>query len=368
MPIFCSNPAADFKPYSEEVLNRIQEIASGGSYILGSEVSSFEKEFADYIGQSFGIGVANGTDGIELALRCCNLEPGDEVITVSHTASATPTAIVKAGGIPLFVDIDPETYTLNPALIEPNLSSRTKAIIPVHIYGHPADMGRIIAIAKSHNIAVIEDCAQAAGAAISGRKIGSFGDFSSFSFYPTKNLSTLGDAGLVLTNSRERYEQIRALRQYGWHERFYSSELGLNSRMDELHAAILRVRLKYLNFQNQQRAKIAQRYIECLSRFPIKLPTTAHLSSHVFHLFVIQVENRDELTSFLNARDIYPGIHYPYAAHQQPAFQKRHLTTQLPVTESLYQRCLSLPIYASMTSDEVNQVVESVSDWFSSGT
>jgi len=365
-PLYCSNPSADLEPYLTQISQQIDKVFAGGAFILGPEVSAFECEFSDYINQPFGIGVANGTDALELALRCCDLEPGDEVITVSHTASATPTAILRAGGTPVFIDIEADTFCMNPDLIEPHLSSRTKAIVPVHIYGHPADMERINAIAKKNKIAVIEDCAQAVGSVSAGKKIGAFGDFSCFSFYPTKNLATLGDAGFVCTNSERHFKRLMALRQYGWRERFQSLELGLNSRMDELHAAILRVLLPHLDVQNEKRKKVAKRYQDGLSTLPVTLPISRPLNDHVYHLFVVQVENRDQLISFLNARNIYPGIHYPKAAHQQAAFSKRVSEASLPVTESLYERCVSLPIYASMSDTDVDRVIRSITDWFHS--
>ena len=364
MKILCSNPLADYLPYSTEILTAITDVLASGSYILGNEVLSFEAEFKKYLGSQYAIGVANGTDALQLALRCCELQPSDEVITVAHTASATVTAIIQAGGTPVFVDINPQTYTMDPDLLERALTPRTKAVIPVHIYGHPADMPSIMAFAQDHDLTVIEDCAQAHGACIAGKSVGTFGDFSCFSFYPTKNLATLGDGGLVVTKTEEHDAHIRALREYGWRNKFNSEEAGINSRLDELHAAILRVRLKYLDSQNSKRREIASLYQDGLSNSELTLPFADSLAYHVYHLFAVQTIKRDGLVQFLNDRGIFPGVHYPVPAHQQPAFAKYSPAARLPVTEELSKRIVSLPMYPTLGHDEVEIIISSIKEWF----
>ncbi len=364
MKILCSNPLADYLPYSTEILTAITDVLASGSYILGNEVLSFEAEFKKYLGSQYAIGVANGTDALQLALRCCELQPSDEVITVAHTASATVTAIIQAGGTPVFVDINPQTYTMDPDLLERALTPRTKAIIPVHIYGHPADMPSIMAFAQDHDLTVIEDCAQAHGACIAAKSVGTFGDFSCFSFYPTKNLATLGDGGLVVTKTEEHDAHIRALREYGWRNKFNSEEAGINSRLDELHAAILRVRLKHLDSQNSKRREIASLYQDGLSNSELTLPFADSLAYHVYHLFAVQTIKRDGLVQFLNDRGIFPGVHYPVPAHQQPAFAKYSPAARLPVTEELSKRIMSLPMYPTLGHNEVEIIISSIKEWF----
>ena len=363
MKIPCSNPLTDYLPYSTEILTAITDVLASGSYILGNEGLSFEAEFKKYLGSQYAIGVANGTDALQLALRCCKLQPSDEVITVAHTASATVTAIIQAGGTPVFVDINPQTYTMDPDLLERALTPRTKAVIPVHIYGHPADMPSIMAFAQDHDLTVIEDCAQAHGACIAAKSVGTFGDFSCFSFYPTKNLATLGDGGLVVTKTEEHDAHIRALREYGWRNKFNSEEAGINSRLDELHAAILRVRLKHLDSQNSKRREIASLYQDGLSNSELTLPFADSLAYHVYHLFAVQTIKRDGLVQFLNDRGIFPGVHYPVPAHQQPAFAKYSPAAGLPVTEELSKRIMSLPMYPTLGHDEVEIIISSIKEW-----
>jgi len=260
-PNFNKNPLLlSYQEHKEEIDAAISRVLESGWYILGEEVRSFEKEFSKYIGVNHGIGVGNGTDAITLALKACGIGPGDEVITVSHTAVATVAAIELSGATPVLIDISPDTYTLDPDHLKEAITPKTKAVLPVHLYGHPADMDRIIPIAEEHDLYVIEDCAQSHGSIHHRKKTGSLGDIAAFSFYPTKNLGAIGDGGMVVTDDANLAEQVRLLRQYGWKERNKSSIPGLNSRLDEVQAAILRVKLQYLDSENLRRRSIANIY------------------------------------------------------------------------------------------------------------
>ena len=258
--ITCSNPKAQYLSYKREIDSAISNVLTSGRYILGEEVHKFEEEFSRYIGVNYGIGVGNGTEAIHLALRACNIGINDEVITVSHTAVATVTAISMAGAKPIFVDINPMDFTIDVTQIENAITNKSKAIIPVHIYGQPADMDSVMAIARKYSLKVIEDCAQAHGAKINNRFVGSFGDIAAFSFYPTKNLGALGDGGIIVTNNKNLANKAKLEREYGWKKRNFSSFQGYNSRLDEIQAAILRVKLKYLEKDNIKRKNIAKQY------------------------------------------------------------------------------------------------------------
>jgi dTDP-4-amino-4,6-dideoxygalactose transaminase len=302
--ILCSNPKAQYLSYKSEIDTAISRVLDSGWYILGKEVKAFEKEFTGYIGVAHGIGVGSGTEALHLALVACGIGRGDEVITVSHTAVATVAAIELAGATPVLVDIDPEFYTIDPDKIESAITTHTKAIIPVHIYGHPADMDPIAEIAEKHNLKVIEDCAQAHGATYKGKRVGSFGDMGCFSFYPTKNLGAIGDGGIVVTGDKELAEKARLLREYGWAERYVSHFTGWNTRLDEIQAAILCVKLKHLDDDNSKREHIAEEYNKELGYVDIILPKQRKDSTHVYHLYVIRAERRDALLSFLREKGI----------------------------------------------------------------
>ena len=267
-----SNPKPRFMQKKQEFLNALDSVIEKGIYILGDEVSSFEREFAEYIGVKYCVGVANGTDALAVALKGLGVKPGDEVITVSHSAVATVAAIEMTGAVPVFADIEPDTRCIDPNKIEKLISPKTKVIIPVHIYGQPAKIKEIKTIAHAHNIKVLEDCAQAHGAKVDGKMVGSFGDAAAFSFYPTKNLGAIGDGGAVVTNSAEVFEDVLALRQYGWHQRYISDISGVNSRLDELQAAFLRIKLKELEKDNARRNEIAQKYNAAIEILELKFP------------------------------------------------------------------------------------------------
>jgi len=359
-----SNPGARFIKKKNELLKVTESVIERGMYILGEEVSLFEKEFAEYIGVRYCIGVASGTDALHLALRGLGVEPGDEVITVSHSAVATVAAVEMSGAIPVFADIEPETRCIDPEKIAKLITSKTKVIIPVHIYGQPARIKEIMSIAHSKGIKVLEDCAQAHGARVDEKKVGSFGDAAAFSFYPTKNLGAVGDGGAVLTNSSEVFRKILALRQYGWRQRYISEFPGVNSRLDELQAAFLRIKLKELDSDNSRRNEIANRYTMVIKNSGIKPPAVIPNTYHVYHLYVVESENRDDLAKFLAKNNVGTAVHYPVPIHKQPAYLGRIKgSSDLIETEKLYQKILTLPMFPELSSDDVNTVCDAISKW-----
>ena len=336
-----------------------------GRYILGDEVLAFEREFASYIGVRDAVGVGSGTEALHLALAACGIGRGDEVITVAHTAVATVAAIELAGATPVFVDIEPDFFTLDPLKVEAAITSRTKAIVPVHLYGQPADLDAITSIAQLHGLRVIEDCAQAHGATYREKRVGSCGDIACFSFYPTKNLGAIGDGGAVTTNDHELADKVRALREYGWVERNVSTVRGLNSRLDELQAAILRVKLQFLDADNRQRRRIADLYDQLLAESDFILPQRRANATHVFHLYVVRSEERDDVVERLRAHDVGAMIHYPVPVHLQPAYAGRIAGAEnLRNTERAAKEILSLPIYPELTDAEVNKVVAACEKYY----
>jgi len=362
--IQCSNPKAQFQAKKRAIKLAINHVLESGWYILGRETETFEIEFSKYMGVQSSIGVGSGTEALHLALRSLGAGKEDEVITVSHTAVATVAAIELTGAKPVFVDIDSKTYTMDPNCLKEKINKKTKAIIPVHLYGHPADMKTILNIARQHRIRVIEDCAQAIGASVQGRKVGTFGDMACFSFYPTKNLGAIGDGGAVITNSPRLAEKAKLLRQYGWKERYISKIPGWNSRLDEIQAAILRVKLKTLNEDNLKRQKIAKLYFQGLIDVDLILPKINEDIEHVFHLFVVRSKNRDKLIENLRSRGIQTGIHYPVPIHCQPAY-RRLGRLRLPETEKAAKEILSLPIFPELSFKEVDYIISVIRKYFS---
>lgn len=359
--IICANPAAQFRSYQAEIEEAIHRVLEGGRYILGPELLALEQEFAAYIGTEFAIGVANGTDALEISIRALGIGPGDEVITVSHTAVATVAAIEAAGATPVLVDVDPDYYTMDPDQLEQMLTPRTRAVIAVHLYGQPADLGKIAAFCEKFGLQLIEDVAQAHGARWNGRRLGSVGDVACFSCYPTKNLGAIGDAGLVTTSDEKLAHKIRMLREYGWKERYVSDIAGRNSRLDELQAAILRVKLRHLDADNDRRRKLAERYGSRLSNLALDIPLTREGAEHVYHLYVVRVADRPAFMNHLAASDIHAGVHYPVPVHLQPAYAGRIATaTSMAVTERLATEVLSLPMYPELTIDMADQVVDAI--------
>jgi len=352
---------AQYDSIKDEIDNTIQNVINNTSFIMGEELKKFEEEFAWFCDVKYAIGVANGSDALILALRACGIGEGDEVITVPQTFIATTEAISNVGGKVVFVDIDPKTYTIDVTKIEEKINKRTKAIIPVHLYGQPADMDPIIKLAKKYNLKVIEDAAQAHGAEYKGEKVGSIGNVACFSFYPGKNLGAYGDAGIVVTNNEGIAEKIKLLRNHGRITKKYEHKIeGYSSRLDNLQAAILRVKLRYLNKWNESRRKNAKKYNELLNNIGgITTPYEADYAKHVYHLYVIRVEKegRDKLREELKSKGIATGIHYPIPLHLQPAYNYLgYKRGDFSVTEEYSQKILSLPMFAELTDKQIDKV------------
>ncbi len=350
-----------YKQVGAEIEKRTLEVLRSGHYILGKNVSALEEGVAKLSGCAHGIGVANGTDALILALRACNVGPGDEVITTSFTFAATAEAIALCGAKPVFVDIDPKTFNIDPDLIAQAITAKTKAIIPVHLYGQPADMDKIMPIAHKHNLKVVEDNAQAIGALYKGRPTGSLGDVACISFYPTKNLGACGDAGMLVTVSADIADRLKLLRGHGMRVRYYHEEVGYNSRLDELQAVALLIKLPYLEGWNAQRRELASIYTEELSHCPgVVAPPVAPHTTPVWHQYTIRVLGkgmRDRLQTELAAQGIGSMCYYPVPLHLQAAFSYLgHRAGDLPATESAADQVLSLPMYPELTAGEVKRV------------
>jgi dTDP-4-amino-4,6-dideoxygalactose transaminase len=367
-PIPQTDPKANYLAHEAEIDAAIREVLQAGRYILGRQVEAFEGEFAAYLGARHALGAGSGTDALHLALRACGIGSGDAVIVPSHTAVATAAAIELAGAVPVFADIDPRTFTLDPDsaahAIHTFRGARLRAIVPVHLYGHPADMHSIVELADRHGLYVVEDCAQAHGAAIRGKRVGTFGHAAAFSFYPTKNLGALGDGGALVTNDAALDGRARLLREYGWRERYVSECPGMNSRLDELQAAILRVKLRYLDAENACRRALAAAYDAALGATPLVLPAPAGEVSHVYHQYVIRTGRRDELKAFLAAGNAGTLIHYPVPVHRQPAYCERFPpSAPLEHTDLAAREILSLPIYPELGVERLQAVADRIRRW-----
>jgi dTDP-4-amino-4,6-dideoxygalactose transaminase len=356
--ILCANPKAAYLAHKVEIDAAVARVLESGRYILGPEVSAFEAEFAAYIGAQHGVGVANGTDAIAIALKAAGVQAGDEVITTAHTAVATVAAIELAGATPVFADIEADYFTLDPARVERVVSPRTKAIIAVHLYGQPADLAGLLALSKKLGITLIEDCAQCHGAGYEGRRLGSYGALACFSSYPTKNLGALGDAGIIVTSDSALAERCRLIREYGWAERYVSHVSGQNSRLDELQAAVLRVKLRHLDADNARRAQLAAIYDRALSSSELVLPKRRPGSTHVFHLYVVRAAAREQKISGLRDAGIGALVHYPVPVHLQQAYRGRiRGAGELAETERAAREVLSLPMYPELLESELEAVV-----------
>jgi dTDP-4-amino-4,6-dideoxygalactose transaminase len=369
--IVAADPKANYRTHQEEIDRAVRRVLEGGWYILGQEVTAFEEEFARYLGVRHAVGVGSGTEALHLALRVCGIGPGDAVFTVSHTAVATVAAIELTGAAPVLVDIDPATFTLDPNRLEDvlaggSLGLRAKAIIPVHLYGHPADMPAVLEIGRRHGLVVIEDCAQSHGATLNGRKTGTWGDLAAFSFYPTKNLGALGDGGALVTSDPGLAERARLLREYGWRERYVSELPGMNTRLDELQAAILRVKLRALEGENARRRELARLYGQALAATPLGLPRARDGVEHVYHQYVVRCQRRDELRAFLKANSVGTAIHYPLPVHLQPAYRDRLVPSggQLAQTERACRKVLSLPMHPQLADEQAAFVGEQIMSWY----
>jgi len=355
-----------YQPLKGEILARIAEVLEGMQLFLGENVQALEREFADVCGAQYAIGVSDGTTALHLILRACGIGPGDEVITVSHTFIATAEAIVLAGARPVFVDIDPVTYTMDVAQIEANITRRTRAILPVHLYGQPADMDPILDIARTYGLKVIEDACQAHGARYKGRPTGSLGDAAAFSFYVSKNLGAYGEGGMVTTNDEDIARRVRMLRDHGSYRRYAHEDIGVNGRLDEIQAAILRVKLPHLRDWNEARRQRAAYYTSLLADTPLVTPVEAPYSHHVYHLYVVRAPWRDELQAYLRQRDIATGIHYPVPCHLQRACHDLgYRRGELPVTERVAGEILSLPMYAELSDEDIATIADAVRDFYS---
>ena len=359
-------PFNQLKPLHDSLAHEIavamRRVADSGWYILGPEVEAFEREFAAYHGVAHAIGVASGTDAIELALRAADIGKGDEVISVAHTALATVAAIERAGATPVLVDIDPRTFTLDPKQVERAINSRTRAILPVHLYGQPADMHALKSIADERGLCLIEDCAQAHGAKYAGRLVGAIGHMGAFSFYPTKNMGAYGDGGAVITDDAELAGRLRRLRNYGQTSRYQHATRGINSRLDEMQAAILRVKLRHLEAHNERRREIAGLYNEHLRG--VTTPFAADDRRHVYHLYVIRDSNRDGLMADLSGKGIGTLIHYPVPVHLQESHRDLGLGIgSLPETEAAAREILSLPLYIGLSDEAVLHVCAAINEF-----
>lgn len=371
--IIQANPGAGYLADRQELDAAWHRVMEGARYILGAEVASFEREFAGYLGAAAVVGTANGTDSVNLALRALGVEPGDRVLTVSHTAVATLAATVLAGARPVLVDIDPDTYTMDPNALadavrrerdRPRSEGRLKAVVVVHLYGQPADMPAILEIARREGLGVVEDCAQCHGAKLEGRMTGTWGDIAAFSFYPTKNLGAFGDGGAVATSDEKMAARCRALREYGWDRERISQEPGLNSRLDELHAALLRVKLRHLDRDNAARRAIAGVYDRTLAESTIEPPAVRKGADHVYHQYVVRSAKRGELRAALDRAGIGTAIHYTPPAHQHPAFlQFQDSERPLRETERAAAEIVSLPMYPQLTLEDARRVAEEFVRW-----
>ncbi len=357
-------PLAAYRAARGRIDHAIARVLASGRYVLGPEVEAFEREFAAYVGSHHAVGVGSGTDALVLALRALGLPPGTVVATVSHTAVATVAAIEIAGLTPLLLDIDPATYTLAPAALERAFSGgrRIGAVIAVHLYGQAADLNALVPLTRRHGAVLIEDCAQSHGAMLDGTRLGVIGDVACFSFYPTKNLGAVGDGGAVLTNDNDLAVRLRELREYGWRERYVSAVPGMNTRLDPIQAAVLRVKLPGLDRANARRAAIATRYDRELAKTGLGLPVRRPGATHVFHQYVVRTPRRDDLRAMLDRAGIGTAIHYPVPVHLQPAYRGRVALDPggLGESERAAREVLSLPMFPELAAADVARVIVAV--------
>lgn len=353
--------SAQFTPLKKEIFQAWADVLDGMQLFLGPNVRTFETEFARYCGVEHAIGVSDGTTALQLALRACGVGPGDEVITVSHTFIATVEAIRLVGARPVFVDIDPRTYTMDVNQIRSRISKHTRVILPVHLYGHCADMDPILEIAQKHGLDVIEDACQAHGATYKDRKAGSMGRVAAFSFYFSKNLGGYGEGGMVTTGDEMLSRRIQMLRDHGSEQKYEHSMVGINGRLDELQAAVLRIKLRRLDEWNARRRANAEHYQKALEHMDVVPPVETIESRHIFHLYVIRVRQRDALRAWLNQRGIGTGIHYPIPVHlQKPYYKYGTGLGSLPMTEAAARKIISLPMYPELTFEQIDQVISQI--------
>jgi dTDP-4-amino-4,6-dideoxygalactose transaminase len=364
-PIPIIDLGGEYLSLKKQIDAAVARVLQSGSYVLGEETRLFEHEIASYGGVKHAIGVNSGTDAILLALRALNIGPGDEVIVPAMTFIATAEPIVQLGATPVFADIDSKTYNLDPHQVQTKITRKTKAIIAVHLYGQPADMDSLLLLAKSQNIPLIEDMAQALGASYKGKKVGSFGAMACLSFYPTKNLGACGDAGMVLTSDDALARRLRGLRNHGAQVKYHHDEIGYNSRLDEIQAAILRIKLPLLDGWNKKRMELAHLYSKSLSNAPVQHPQAAPEGKHIFHLYSICTPQRDALQTWLGQQGISSATHYPKPLHLQTAFKVLGgKPGDYPQSERLAKETLSLPLYPTLSPKDILRVVLAVRSFF----
>jgi dTDP-4-amino-4,6-dideoxygalactose transaminase len=354
---------AQYQAIKQEVSAAIEDVLENMQLFLGPQLQAFEDEFATYCACRSAVGVASGTDALALALRACNIGPGDEVITVANTFIATVEAIALVGATPVFVDIDPLTYTLDGRHLERVLTARTRAIIPVHLYGHPVDLQPVLDVARSHGLRVIEDASQAHGATYRGQRVGGLGDIGCFSLYYSKNLGAYGEAGICVTNDQGLTQTLRLLRDHGSRRRYHHEILGVNGRLDEMQAAVLRIKLRHLEQWNAARQEHAQAYTAQLREVVEAVPSVQAWGTHVYCYYVIQVQGREHVRTVLEQAGIATGIHYPTPIHLQPACARYgYGRGMLPITETVSDRIVSLPMYPELTAEQRQVVMDSVKE------
>ncbi|RME47207.1 MAG: DegT/DnrJ/EryC1/StrS family aminotransferase [Caldilineae bacterium] len=361
-PIPLVDLKAQYRAIKPEMDAAIQRVLDTANFILGEEVAAFETAFAGYVHAGGAVGVASGTAALHLALLACGIGPGDEVITTAHTFFATAEAISVTGARPVFVDVDPQTYLLDPNRVEEAITPRTRALLPVHLYGQAADMDALLDIARRHDLWVIEDAAQAHGAMYRGRHCGSIGHLACFSFYPGKNLGCYGDGGIVTGNDARLLDKIRRLRNHGRAQKYEHEEIGWGYRLDALQAAVLRVKLNHLEAWTEARRERAARYTALLRGLEVVTPVEADGNRHVYHLYVIRTPRRDAVLSHLRANGIGAGVHYPIPLHRQPAYRSHYADLRLPITEKVAAEVLSLPLYPELTEAQQVHVVETLKE------
>jgi dTDP-4-amino-4,6-dideoxygalactose transaminase len=355
---------SQYREIRVEILTAIEKVLESAQFVLGQEVATFEEEFAQFCGVRYAVAVNSGTSAVHLALLAAGIQPGDEVITVPCTFVATVAAVQYAGARPVFVDVDPFTYTMDPSRIEQAITSRTRAILPVHLYGNPVEMDSIREVARLHRLAVIEDAAQAHGAEYRGRRCGSLGDLGCFSFYPGKNLGAYGEGGIVTTNDPDRARTIRMLRDWGAEKKYEHVLKGFNYRMEGVQGAILRVKLRYLEQWTNLRIAHAARYAELLAESDLTLPYVRAEAKHVYHVYAVLCDRRRELMEFLNARGVQTGIHYPYPVHLLRAYADLgYRAGDFPVSERIAKQELSLPMYPELSESQIITVSSAAADF-----
>jgi dTDP-4-amino-4,6-dideoxygalactose transaminase len=367
MTIPLVNLKMQYAPLKDEIISGIAHVFEGMQLFLGENVQAVEQEFAKFCEVGFGVGVSDGTAALHIILRAMGIGPGDEVITVSHTFIATPEAILLAGAKPVFVDIDPHTYLMDIAQVEAKITPHTKAILPVHLYGQTVDMDPLLDLAAKHHLRVIEDACQAHGAEYKGRKAGSLGDAAAFSFYYSKNLGAYGEGGFITTKDPDLHRRIRMIRDHGSERRYYHDLVGMNARLDEIQAVVLRAKLPHLSQWNQQRRAHASMYDQLLQGSPAIIPMVNQYNTPIYHLYVVRVPKRDELQAYLKEQGIFTGIHYPVPNHLQPAMQSLgYKPGDFPVTEATVGQILSLPMFAELTAEQIGQVSHAIHAFYAS--